>query len=149
MMIRTSKFLTDMGDALNIPDKYTIQRVSFWLSVAILFAMPLETFHFFLGILHMLFEWSEASLDFLIEVIFDTSLHSTQVIVFYILMAVILYCLYQIWKKLPNFYRQQKINVLDFLSDEIDLIKNYWQDSWLNKLKLMIAGSGLIFLLFI
>ena len=138
-----------MGDALNIPDKYTIQRVSFWLSVAILFAMPLETFHFFLGILHMLFEWSEASLDFLIEVIFDTSLHSTQVIVFYILMAVILYCLYQIWKKLPNFYRQQKINVLDFLSDEIDLIKNYWQDSWLNKLKLMIAGSGLIFLLFI
>lgn len=149
MMIKTSKFLTDMGDALNIPDKYTIQRVSFWLSVAILFAMPLETFHFFLGILHMLFEWSEASLDFLIEVIFDTSLHSTQVIVFYILMAVILYCLYQIWRKLPSIYRQQKINVLDFLSDEIDLIKNYWQDSWLNKLKLMIAGSGLIFLLLI
>lgn len=134
---------------MNIPDKYTIQRLAFWLSVAILFAMPLETFHFFLSILHMLFEWSEASLDFLIEVIFDTSLRSTQIIVFYILMAGILYGLYRIWKKLPSFYRQQKINLLDFLADEKDLIKDYWQDSWLNKLKLTIAGSGLIFLLFI
>lgn len=147
MMIRTSKFLTDMGDALNIPDKYMIQRVLFWLSVAILFAMPLETFHFFLSILHMLFEWSEASLDFLIEVIFDTSLRSTQIIVFYILMLGILYGLYRIWKGLPNFYRQQKINLLSFLSDEIDLMMTYWQSSWLNKLKLLLAGSGLAFLL--
>ena len=134
---------------MNIPDKYTIQRVSFWSVVAILFAAPLEVFHLLLELCHVLFEWSEEALDFIIEAMFDTSSHSTQIIVFYILMSVILYGLYRTVRGLPQFYRQQKINLLDFLSDERELITNYWQDSWLNKLKLMIVGSGLIFLLFI
>ena len=101
---------------LNIPDKYTVQRVSFWSVVAILFAAPLEIFHLLLEISHVLFEWSEEALDFIIEAVFDTSLHSTQIIVFYILMSVILYGSFRLIKGLPQFYRQQKINLLDFLS---------------------------------
>lgn len=130
-----------------IPDRYTIQRVLFWTGIAILFAMPIELFSLLLEFFHLLFEGAEASLDFIIEVTFGTSLHSTQVIVFYILLAAILYGIYQLWKVLPDFFRQQKINLLDFVSDETNSMFVYWNGSVINKVKLVAAGSALLFLL--
>ena len=134
---------------MNFPEKQQIQRVSFWASVAIIFAAPIEVFHFLLTIFHMLFEWTENSLDFIIELVFDTSLHTTQVVVFYIIVAGILYGLYKLWRGLPDFYQRQKENLLEFLSDEVESTVNYWQESAINKMKLLIAAAGLIFLLFI
>ena len=132
---------------MTIPDRYMAQRVLFWTGIAIVFAMPLDLFNLLLELFHLLFEGAEATLDFIVEVIFDTSLHSTQVIVFYILLAVILYGLYYLWKALPAFYRQQKISLLDFLANETDSVTMYWHESVINKVKLMIAASALLFLL--
>jgi hypothetical protein len=134
---------------LNFPDKQQILRVSFWLVIAIFFAAPLEVFHLFLSFFHVLFEWTETSLDTLIELAFGTSLHTTQVVVFYIIVAGILYGLYKLWLRFPDFYKHQKEKLLEFLSDEVESTANYWQESALNKIKLLIAAAGLIFLLFI
>lgn len=134
---------------MNFPDKNTILRVSFWAGVAILFAAPLEVFHFLLDLLHTLFEWSEATLDFIIEVIFDTSLKSTQIIVFYILIAAIFYGFYRLWRGFPDFYSQKKQQLRTFLSDEIAYLLSYWEESGINKIKLFVAASGLVFLLLI
>jgi hypothetical protein len=134
---------------LNFPNKQQILRVSFWTAIAILFAAPLEVFHLLLEFLHILFEWTETSLDFLIELTFDTSLHKTQIVVFYIIIAVIFYGFYRLWKRLPDFYSQKKQQLLMFFSEEIEGILAYWQESIANKVKLLSAAAGLILLLFI
>jgi hypothetical protein len=134
---------------LNFPNKHQIQRVSFWTTVTALFAAPLEIFHLLVEFLHLLFEWTEISLDFIIEVIFDTSLHNTQIVVFYIIAAAIVYGLYWLWAGFPSFYERQKSNLLAFLADERESIVVYWQESIVNKLLLLCAGTGLIFLLLI
>jgi hypothetical protein len=146
---KQSQFSALFGVNVNFPDKQQIQRVSFWTGVAILFAAPLEVFNLLLEFLHVLFEWTEASLDFIIELLFDSSLHKTQIVVFYIIIAGILYGLYQLWRRFPAFYDRQKKNLLEFLSDERESIEVYWQESDINKIKLFTATAGLIFLLFI
>jgi hypothetical protein len=134
---------------LNFPDKHTVLRVSFWSGVAILFVAPLEVFHLLLGFFHILFEWTEVSLDFVIEFVFDTSLHTTQIVVFYIIIAAILYGFYRLWQGLPDFYNIKKQQLQTLLSDEVDCILVYWHESVINKIKLFIAACGLIFLLII
>jgi hypothetical protein len=134
---------------LNFPNKHQIQRVLFWTAVTVLFAAPLEILHLLLEFLHLLFEWTEVSLDFIIEVVFDTSLHNTQIVVFYIIIGTILSGLYWLWKCFPAFYARQKANLLDFFSEERESIVLYWQESIINKILLISAAIGLIFLLFI
>jgi hypothetical protein len=135
--------------SLNFPDKYKIRRLLFWLIIAILFAAPTEVFHLLLGVLHTLFEWIETALDFIIDVVFDTKLHSTQIVVFYIMIGAIFYGFYRLWKGIPRFYGEKKQQLLMFFSDEIASILAYWQASVGNKVKLLSAAAGLIFLLFI
>jgi hypothetical protein len=146
---RSVDFLILLGVIVNFPDNYQILRIAFWAAITILFAAPLEILHLLLEFLHLLFEWTEAALDFMIELVFDTSLHTTQVIVFYIIIAAILYGLYRLWRGLPDFYRRQKIYVNDFLFDETQTILNYWRTSITNKIMLLTAATGLIFLLLI
>jgi hypothetical protein len=136
---------------LNFPNKQQILRVSFWTGITILFAAPLEVFHLLLESLHILFEWIETSLDFMIDFMFDNSLntHTTQVVVFYIILAGIFYGLYRLWKGLPAFYSRQKANLAQFFSDETNAVLVYWQESIANKAKLLCAIAGLVFLLFI
>jgi hypothetical protein len=135
--------------SLNFPDKYQSRRLLFWLGVAILFAAPLEVFHLLLEFLHVLFEWAESSLDFIVDIIFDTKLHSTQIVVFYIMIAAIFYGFYRLWKGFPRFYGEKQQQLRMFFSDETASILAYWQESIDHKIKLLIAATGLIFLLFI
>ncbi len=133
---------------MNFPDKHQILRLLFWSGIVIIFAAPIEVFHLLLGVLHTLFEWIETSLDFIIDVVFDTKLHSTQIVVFYIMIAAIFYGFYRLWKGWPRFYGEKKQQLLMFFSDEIASILTYWQESGGNKVKLVSAVAGLIFLLF-
>ena len=134
---------------MNFPNKQQILRVSFWTVITIFFAAPIEIFHLLLECFHVLFEWTETSLDFMIELLFDTSLHTTQVVVFYIIIAGIFYGFYRLWRGLPDFCRRQKENLSMFFANEIESILIYWQESIANKAKLLSAVAGLIFLLFI
>ncbi|MSP28588.1 MAG: hypothetical protein EXR80_09360 [Methylococcales bacterium] len=121
----------------------------FWLCIAILFAIPLEVFHLLLAILHTLFEWTEGTLDFIIEIIFDTTVHNTQIVVFYILIAAIFYSLYRLWRGFTTFYSKKKQNLHTLFLAEIEVILLYWQESVINKIKLLSVVIGLILLFFI
>lgn len=134
---------------MNFHDKQKIRRILFWTAIAILFAAPIDVFHLSLESLHLIFEGVEATLDFIIEIIFETSLQTTQIIVFYTIMTGILYALYQLWRKLPALCRCQKQKLFEFFSDEKTLIIVYWQISVINKIKLLCATTGLMYLLFI
>lgn len=134
---------------MNFYDKQKILRILFWATITMLFAAPIDVFHLLIESLHLIFEGIEATLDFVIEIIFETSLETTQIIVFYTIMTGISYGLYQLWRKLPALYRCQKEKLFEFFSDEKMLIIIYWQTSVINKIKLLCATSGLIYLLFI
>ena len=128
-------------------DKQQIYRLLFWLTITIFLAVPLEVLHLFLALLHILFEWTEEGLDFVVEVVFGTSLHSTQIIVFYIFAIVFLFGCYRAKRGFPAFYQRQKVNFREFLSYEIDTTIAYWHESVANKLKLSAAAIFLLFLL--
>ena len=49
------------------------------------------------------FEWVESTLDHLIEHMFETDLHTTQIIVFYIIISVIGYLFYRLALLIPRF----------------------------------------------
>lgn len=134
---------------MNFYDKQKILRILFWATIAILFATPIDVFHLLIESLHLIFEGIEATLDFVIEIIFETSLEITQIVVFCIIITGIFYGLYQLWRKFPDLYRYQKEQLFKFFSDEKILVIIYWQTSVINKIKLLCAISGLIYLLFI
>ena len=64
----------------------------------IIFAVLAELTHLLFEVFHLLFEIVEVALDHLIEHLFHTELHQTQVIVFYILFTIGLYCAYRLWR---------------------------------------------------
>lgn len=91
-----------MKMALNIHQKIIIAAVA---AIFILFMYDV-LFHLLLGFLHILFEAAEWVLDHLIEHLFDTGTHETQVIVFYILITIIGGSVYRLYRQLPRWYHK-------------------------------------------
>ena len=113
------------------------------------FSSLFELLHFlfelFLHILHLTFEFIESNLDHLIEHLFDTDLHQTQIIVFYIIVSFVVYGLYRLWRALPPFCRRCKENLLASWSRKKESLAIYWQEqSWLDKCKLAVIGIAAI-----
>ncbi len=101
------------------------------LTVIVIIILMFDTvFGLFLELIHVSFEFVEEMLDILIEHIFHTDLHDTQVIVFYLMWAIAGYPLYRLYKLLrtmPRRYREFKEN---FVSAWLQLKKGisaYWQ----------------------
>ena len=53
-----------------------------------------ELVHLFFEIVFISFEWIESTLDHLVEHLFETELHQTQTIVFYVMVGIFLFPLY-------------------------------------------------------
>ncbi len=83
--------------SLNIHQKITISVIA----VIVVLSMYDVLFHLFLGTLHILFEGAEWALDRLIEHLFETGMRKTQIIVFYVLMALIGGSIYKLYRQLP------------------------------------------------
>jgi hypothetical protein len=91
--------------------------------------------------IHIAFEFTELSLDHLVEYLFHTDLHQTQVIVFYIMLSFALYGLYLLWRKLPPFYRHCKQNLFRAYAFKKASLLFFWQElSLLNKVKIVLIG---------
>jgi hypothetical protein len=58
--------------------------------------MPVETFHLLMEIVVEIYELLEFTLDEVIHHVFETSRHTTQVIVFYLMLGMFLYGLYRL-----------------------------------------------------
>ncbi len=106
----------------------------------LIFIMPfeiggllMESLHFIWELLvelaDILFESAEVTLDYIIENLFETDLHDTQVIVFYILLAVICYGVYRFCCIVPGFFLR---------------LQSYLAASWkYNKIRAYLYWRGL------
>lgn len=115
----------------------------------VVFGLLFELFHFLfehvLEFIHIVFEFTESTLDHLIEHLFHTGVHETQVIVFYILVSFGLYVLYRLWRVLPPFFLRCKNNQIAYWSRKKASLLYYWQEqSLFNKIKLVVIGAAAI-----
>ena len=112
----------------------------------VVFGLFFGLMHLLLEILHMIFEFIEVNLDRLVEHIFETDVHQTQVIVFYLMLSIALGGLYYLWSFLPRVYYQSKENLLEVWLEQKAFVSLYWHDlSLINKIKLAAISSAGIY----
>jgi hypothetical protein len=96
---------------------------------------------------HILFESIEMMLDHVIESVFETDLHSTQTIVFYILLAIGIYILYLAGRLMLRLYRRCKLAWNDFQAEHQLNAMEYWGELTLfEKIKLIVGSAVLLYL---
>jgi hypothetical protein len=115
----------------------------------VVFGLLLELFHFLLELLlefsHLTFEFIESNLDHLVEHLFETDVHATQVIVFYIIFPFVCYGLYRLFWAIPSFFRRIKKKQVAYWSRKKAYLLFYWRElSPFNKLKLVLASVAVI-----
>lgn len=95
--------------------------------------------------IHLIFEAVEYSLDLLIEHLFHTDLHTTQLIVFYLLLIIALILGYLLFQSLRTWYQDLTAELTYFQSQIKQTYKTHWQQgAWFHKVKI---GVGLTTLL--
>jgi len=141
-------------------DKKRLRRR--WVNVAILIAVATvitlpdvvfgllsEMLHFLFEMLlefsHLAFEFIESNLDHLVEHLFETDVHQTQIIVFYIIVPFVFYGFYQLWCVVPPFCRRCKQQQIAYWSRKKANLLFYWREqSSLEKLKLIVISVAVI-----
>jgi len=102
---------------------------------------------------HTLFELFEETLDFIIETLFHTGLHETQIIVFYIMLIIAFGAFYKLIRVVPRWCGKIKQSMAERYSEQKAVMASAWQQlSLFGKIKwitLLMAGLyGLSFLFF-
>ncbi|MGZ5069791.1 MAG: PilZ domain-containing protein [Methylobacter sp.] len=115
----------------------------------VVFGLLFELFHFLFEMLmefsHLAFEFIESNLDHLIEHMFETDVHATQIIVFYILFPFVCYGLYRIGRLVPPFLRWCKRKQIAFWSRRKANLIFFWREqSPVDKLRLIAFGTAAI-----
>jgi glucan phosphoethanolaminetransferase (alkaline phosphatase superfamily) len=106
------------------------------------FGLFLGIFHIILALAHIIFEFVEVNLDRLVEHIFETDVHQTQVIVFYLMLSIAFCGLYYLWNQLPCAYHKSKENLLAMWLEQKAIASLYWRDlSLINKIKLAVFST--------
>ncbi|WAK04080.1 hypothetical protein [Methylobacter sp. YRD-M1] len=112
------------------------------LSIVVL--IPDTVFGLLLEISHALFEVLEEGFDLLIEHVFGTGRHETQIIVFYLLFSLVMYGLYKLWRFSRRWYSELKITWAEQKTNAL----LYWQESsLLRKIEIVVIGIITISLL--
>lgn len=88
-----------------------------WLSFDSLIDLLLSVIHFLFGLLHYLFEFIEQALDLIVEHIFHTDPHITEIIVFYILFLNGIFICFKLNKTLHLQFKKW-FNQLSYFCDE-------------------------------
>lgn len=140
---------TDKRNYLKILALTVLAIVIFFPDVV--FDMTTSILHFLferlLELLHLLFEGLESMLDHLVEGVFETDVHSTQTIVFYILVAIGAYLLFRAGRFLLRVYRRCRQAWDNFWAEHhFDGIE-YWRGLGLfGKIKLILIPAFLVYL---
>jgi hypothetical protein len=106
-----------------------------------------ELAHLFFEILFISFEWIESTLDHVVEHLFETELHQTQTIVFYVLVGIFMFPLYYLCRMLLRlFFRLKEILIEEWALNKMR-VTLYWQGlSLIGKIKLILITMGAIYL---
>lgn len=115
----------------------------------LVFKMLFKVCHFCVGfvlhMLHLVFEIFEYNLDHVIEHLFHTELHNTQVIVFYTIMSMLAYGGYRILRVLPGFLRRTKTKLMAYALRKKASFLYFWREqSWTNKVRMIALGTAAI-----
>jgi hypothetical protein len=106
-----------------------------------------ESVHLFFEVLFIVFEWIESTLDHLVEHLFETELHQTQTIVFYVMVIIVLLPLYYLWRMLLRLFFRLKETLPDVWALYKIRVTLYWQDlSLIGKIKLILITMVTIYL---
>jgi hypothetical protein len=114
-------------------------NASYLVGVACVIAMPDALFGLLLELVHYLFEIFESTLDHMVEHIFHTGTLETQIIVFYLMLAMAFGGLYCLWRAMPRFLRNLKENLCAAIVQRKTRLLRYWAGPASNKFKL-VAG---------
>jgi hypothetical protein len=96
---------------------------------------------------HILFESVEMVLDHVVEHLFETDLHSTQTIVFYVLLAIGLYILYLAGRVVLRLYRRVKSAWDEFRAEHQLNPVEYWRElTLIEKVKFVVIPPLLLYL---
>ncbi|CAG7856228.1 hypothetical protein MCAMS1_00637 [biofilm metagenome] len=105
----------------------------------VIFGVLLELIHLMLELVHLAFEVFESALDHLVEHIFHTGTKETQIIVFYIIVAMGLGAGYFMWSAVRRLFRKTiEALQLEYFHQKQRFLM-FWEESVGNKFKL-IAG---------
>ena len=120
--------------------------------IGLLFELVHFFFELLIHIIDISTEWIESILDKIVERLFDTDLHQTQIIVFYLMMGMAVLPLYYLWRMLRRLFFRLK-ETLHVTQAAWTLYKTratlYWQDlSLIDKIKLFVITAGAIYLAF-
>lgn len=122
-----------------------VKSLNFRWLFALLLAVSLILPDIMFECIHLIFEAVEYSLDLLIEHLFHTDLHTTQLIVFYLLLIIALILGYLLFQSLRTWYQELTAELTYFQSQIKQTCKTQWQQgAWLHKVKI---GFGLTTLL--
>jgi len=124
------------------------------IGIVIMITMPdvvigllFESVHFFFELLFILFEWIESTLDKLVEHLFHTELHQTQIIVFYLLVVITVFPLYYLSRMLLRLFFRLKETLLSAWTLYKTRAALYWQDlSFVNIIKFILISVVAIYL---
>jgi hypothetical protein len=112
----------------------------------LVFGLVTEILHLGLEVAHLLFEFLEIALDHVIEHLFETEVHETQVIVFYIIVSMAAVSAFFIFRGLRKFFTTAIRNIITAYGQTITDLKSYWQgQSLIGKFKLIsISSTGIV-----
>ena len=111
--------------------------------LAVTLAIPETIFGLVHSIAIGLFEILEGALDEIIEHLFHTSRHTTQVIVFYIMWGMFLFGLYRLFQYLKSLYIDVKSEFPYWFKQKYEQASTNWQAMPFGKKFKMITGCSL------
>jgi hypothetical protein len=104
---------------------HNLKIIAISVAIGCVVLIPDTVFGLLYEISHALFEVLEEGFDLLIEHLFHTGTHETQIIVFYLLLSLILYGLYRLWHLSLRWYSAFKITWARQKSNAL----LYWRES--------------------
>lgn len=107
--------------------KFIFHLSVFGITISILVGFYDVIFGSLWEFIHIIFEIIELSLDRLVENIFDTELHETQLIVFYIMLVIAGTLIYLVWKVLVQVFSGVSQIFKQEWSELKDAITTDWQ----------------------
>ena len=107
----------------------------------------LSAFHLLFELLHIGFEWFELGIEHGVQHLFHLSRHGSQIVTFYILLAIACGLLYWLWKALPVGVGKIRENVFLLWERRKSELESYWLSLTVgNKVRLCSTALGVAYL---
>lgn len=105
--------------------------------------LVLELVHMTFEVAHIMFEWFELGIEHTVEHLFHTSRHGSQIVTFYILMAILAGLCYLAWRIFPRVYTSVREWALEAWIRRRTQVELYWQYQTLPR-KLALAATAVV-----